>query len=54
MPNAGHRVRTLVDGAQEPGYHTSTLSNAGLASGVYFYRLRAGGFTSTRKLVLMP
>lgn len=51
---AGHRVRTLVDRVLDPGYHSETLRSDGLASGVYFYRLRAGAFMQSRKLVLMP
>jgi hypothetical protein len=53
----GNEVATLVDGPQEPGVYSVTLnSNNGslnIASGVYFYRLEAGSFVSTRKLVLI-
>ena len=54
----GQEVRTLVDGAKEPGYHTVTWdgrddSGQEVASGVYFYRLTAGNFADTKRMVLM-
>ena len=54
----GQEVRTLVDEAQEPGYYTviwDGKDNDGrlMASGVYFYRLSAGHFTATKRMVLM-
>ena len=54
----GQRVRTLVDDLQEAGPHGLVWdgrddSGRGLASGVYFYRLVAGSFTESRKMVLV-
>ena len=49
----GREVRTLVDEQKQPGTYTVTFDGSGLASGVYFYRLQAGSFTTTRKLVLL-
>ena len=49
----GKEVATLVDGFVETGYHQANLNAAGLASGVYFYRLNAGPYTSTMKLVVL-
>lgn len=53
----GREVVTLVNGRQEAGRHTvafhSTTGAINLSSGVYFYRLEAGSFVSTRKLILM-
>lgn len=49
----GQEVRTLFDGVKEAGYHQVTLDAQGLASGVYFYRIEASGFTATRKVVLI-
>jgi hypothetical protein len=54
----GQRIRTLVNGHQMVGEHTVTWdgtdqSGASVASGVYLYRLRAGDFVNTRKMVLM-
>lgn len=49
----GREVATLVDGEQAAGVHEVRWNAAGLASGVYFYRLRSDGFTKTKKLVLL-
>jgi hypothetical protein len=49
----GQEVAILVQGEQEPGYHEVKFEGSGLSSGVYFYRLRAGDFVQTRKLLLV-
>lgn len=49
----GREVATLVNAVREPGEHSVMLDATHLASGVYFYRLTAGAFAETRKLVLM-
>jgi len=49
----GEEVATLVSGAKDAGTHTLRWDAAGYPSGVYFYRLRAGGYVETRKLVLL-
>jgi Secretion system C-terminal sorting domain len=49
----GRDVLTLVDERQEAGYYNVTFNAAGLSSGVYFYRMSAGKFTSVKKLLLM-
>ncbi|MEX2189330.1 MAG: ice-binding family protein [Bacteroidota bacterium] len=53
----GREVATLVNGRQEAGSYTVAFNaNKGpisLSSGVYFYRLEAGSFISTKKLILM-
>ncbi|TKJ36543.1 hypothetical protein CEE37_15075 [candidate division LCP-89 bacterium B3_LCP] len=36
-----------------PGTHQITFDGFGLASGIYLYRVEAGGFTATGKMVLM-
>lgn len=54
----GRRVSTLVDEPQTAGLHqiiwngTDTNGRA-LASGVYFYRLSAGGSSQAKKMVLL-
>jgi flagellar hook assembly protein FlgD len=55
---SGALVRTLVDGVQPSGSHSFTwngVDNSGnaVSSGVYFYRLNAGKFNDTRKMVLL-
>jgi hypothetical protein len=47
----GQRVRTVVEGEQEAGYHEVRFDASGLASGIYLYRLTAGDFVQTKKLV---
>ncbi len=49
----GREVRTLVAGRQEAGKHSVTFDAGSLPSGVYFYRLSAGSFVQTKKLVLL-
>ena len=49
----GRLERTLVDADRPAGPHALEFDGAGLASGVYYYRLTAGRFTETRKLTLL-
>jgi hypothetical protein len=49
----GQRVAVLASGEQNAGWHTATFDGSRLASGVYIYRLEAGGFVQTRKLMLI-
>jgi len=54
----GRRVKTLVDGFQSAGRHNVRWDGRDhrgrpAASGVYFYRLTAGKFTESRKMILM-
>lgn len=50
----GQKVSTLVNGRQKAGSHSVTFNAAGLASGVYFYRLRLGnGKVLSRKMILL-
>jgi hypothetical protein len=49
----GQQVSTLVQGEQNAGYHEVRLDASGMASGVYFYRMQAGAYVETRKLLLL-
>jgi hypothetical protein len=51
----GRKVASLVNATQSAGTHTYTLraSAFSLSSGVYFYRLQAGEYAQTRKMVLV-
>ena len=54
----GQRVATLVDGEMAAGRYTAAWdardgSGFGVAAGVYVYRLKAGGLTATRRMVLV-
>ncbi len=49
----GQRVAMLVNGRQEAGGHNVTWDGRGYPSGIYFYRIQAGHFTQTRKMLLI-
>jgi hypothetical protein len=49
----GREVATLVNEVQDAGFKSVQWEAGGVASGVYLYRLQAGSYVSTRKLVLM-
>jgi hypothetical protein len=49
----GQQVAVLQNGEQEAGYHEVKFDGSGLSSGVYFYRIQAGSFVETRKLLLI-
>ena len=53
----GNEVATLVNEEKQPGNYEvefqSTVSNQQLASGIYFYQLRAGEFVQTKKMILL-
>ncbi|BDQ03205.1 M14 family zinc carboxypeptidase [Ignavibacterium sp.] len=50
----GREIETIINGYFEAGYHSTLLTvNSSLSSGVYFYRLQAGNFTQTKKMILM-
>jgi hypothetical protein len=54
----GQRVRTLVNGIAVPGqyrveWHGRNDAGQFVASGVYFYRLRAPGYNSVKKMVIL-
>lgn len=50
---AGKLVVTLVDGELPAGRYETTWDAKGMPSGIYFYRLTAGSFRQTRKMVLL-
>jgi len=49
----GQEVASLVNGTMTAGSHTVTFDASKLASGVYLYKITAGSFVSTRKMVLL-
>jgi len=54
----GQRVRSLLDEQREPGHHSIVWngrddSGRALSSGIYLYRMTAGDFTETRRMLLM-
>jgi hypothetical protein len=49
----GQQVAQLVNDQQQAGYHDAVFRGDGLASGMYFYKLVAGDFVQTKKLLLL-
>jgi hypothetical protein len=54
----GQKVATLIDAVLQPGYHSHNWDGCGqnggsLPSGLYFYRLNAGSFRQTNKMLLL-
>jgi hypothetical protein len=49
----GREVAILVDEERQPGNYQVKFDGSGLSSGVYFYKMQAGGFVATRKLLLL-
>jgi hypothetical protein len=49
----GQEVASLVNENLNAGEHTASFNAGSLSSGVYFYTIHAGNFTSTRKMMLL-
>jgi hypothetical protein len=49
----GQQVAQLADGDREAGHHQVQFEGKELSSGVYFYRLTAGDFVATKRLILL-
>ena len=49
----GNKVTTLVNEEKEQGVYTINFDANNLASGLYFYQLRAGNFIKTKKMILL-
>ncbi|MBX2991225.1 MAG: T9SS type A sorting domain-containing protein [Bacteroidetes bacterium] len=48
----GREVAVLLSELKEAGTHQLTVDASNLASGVYFYRLRAGAYVDSKKMIL--
>ena len=49
----GREVSTLVSMKLNQGKHTYTFDGKNLASGIYYYRIEAGNFIQTRKMIYL-
>ena len=49
----GRNIRTLVNQQLDAGEYASTFDAGSVSSGVYYYVLKAGSFTQTKKMVLI-
>ena len=49
----GREVQTLVNERLQPGSYETSFDGSGLNSGVYFYKITAGNFTETKRMLLI-
>jgi Secretion system C-terminal sorting domain len=49
----GEEVPTLVNETKTPGNYEVNFNAANLPNGIYFYKLRAGSLTETKKMILL-
>lgn len=49
----GREVAVLLNGPKEPGVYNVQFDGSGLGSGVYWYRLEAGGVVAMKAMVLL-
>ena len=49
----GQEVKTLVNEQQPSGQYEVQFNEINLASGIYFYRIKAGSFIDTKKMILL-
>ena len=49
----GRKVETLVEGRQPAGYHQIVWDAEDKSTGMYFYRIQAGEYSETKKMVLL-
>ncbi|WP_153038449.1 T9SS type A sorting domain-containing protein [Balneola sp. EhC07] len=49
----GREISTLVSGRMSAGIHKIEFNASGLSTGLYFYRIQAGGFMQTKKMMLI-
>jgi photosystem II stability/assembly factor-like uncharacterized protein len=53
MNAIGEEIAVLVNEEQDKGYHSAVLNGKNLSSGIYFYKLQAGNFVETKKMILL-
>ena len=51
--HTGQLVKTLVNGVQKAGYYSVTWNAAGLASGLYFYKMQAGDYQMIKRAMVI-
>ena len=49
----GQRVGEVINGYNTAGTHHAFFSGDNLSTGVYYYTIRAGSFTASRKMMLL-
>jgi hypothetical protein len=53
LNSIGQEIAVLVNESQQPGVYIVNFNGSSLSSGVYFYKLTAGDFVSTRKMLMV-
>ena len=48
----GKETMTLVNGIYPAGTHSVTMNSSALPAGIYFYKMTAGEYSSTRKMIV--
>ena len=51
--NKGRELQTLVNSNYVAGTHSASFDASGLPSGIYYYKIEAGKFTDTKKMILL-
>jgi len=49
----GQKVASLVNETKSAGTYQVDFNATSLTSGIYFYKINAGNFTDTKKMILM-
>lgn len=49
----GRKVETIVNEHKQSGYHQITWNSNNVSSGIYFYKIHAGEFVETKKMLLL-
>lgn len=49
----GNEIATLVNEKKDAGYYTVEFDGSNFASGFYYYKLTAGNFSDTKKMILL-
>jgi hypothetical protein len=49
----GNQIATLVDDERSAGIYEVTFDATGLASGVYYYTLKANNYSQSKKMLLI-
>jgi hypothetical protein len=49
----GKEIATLINEEKSAGNYSVQFNGNSLSSGIYFYRMQAGSFVQTKKLVLL-
>ena len=48
-----NKLKIIFNGIKEAGTYQAELDASGLPNAIYFYRLQAGSFVETKKMILM-